>query len=112
MSIRHYAFAASIAAILAGNVAAAQPQPAPSTTAQPTPTDQTAPATAAPVESTAPVTAPSATAAGTRASVSVDATGARVTVVSNPPVPDTPENRAKYGGPMSDGGRKTAPRGN
>jgi hypothetical protein len=34
------------------------------------------------------------------------------TVISNPPVPDTPENRAKYGGPNSNGGRKTAPRGN
>jgi len=32
--------------------------------------------------------------------------------VSNQPVPDTAENRAKYGGPMSNGGRKTAPRGN
>lgn len=32
--------------------------------------------------------------------------------VSNQPVPDTPENRAKYGGPMSNGGKKTAPRGN
>jgi hypothetical protein len=34
------------------------------------------------------------------------------TVISNPPVPDTPENRAKFGGPTSHGGRKTAPRGN
>lgn len=33
-------------------------------------------------------------------------------VVSNGPVPDTRENRAKYGGPMSNGGRRTAPRGN
>jgi len=28
------------------------------------------------------------------------------------PVPDTPENRARYGGPVSHGGRATAPRGN
>ena len=34
------------------------------------------------------------------------------TVVANPPVPDTLENRAKYGGPVSNGGRKTKPRGN
>jgi hypothetical protein len=33
-------------------------------------------------------------------------------VVSNPPVPDTADNRARYGGPTSNGGRKTAPRGN
>lgn len=33
-------------------------------------------------------------------------------VVSNPPVADTPENRAKYGAPMSNAGKRTAPKGN
>jgi hypothetical protein len=33
-------------------------------------------------------------------------------VVSNGPVPDTRENRAKYGRPMSNAGRRTAPAGN
>jgi len=32
--------------------------------------------------------------------------------VTNNPVPDTPQNRAAYGGPMSDGGRSTTPAGN
>jgi len=32
--------------------------------------------------------------------------------VTNGPVPDTPANRAKYGKPMSHGGRKTPPAGN
>jgi hypothetical protein len=32
-------------------------------------------------------------------------------VVSNGPVPDTKENRAKYGRPMSHAGRHTAPTG-
>lgn len=32
--------------------------------------------------------------------------------ISNQPIPDTAQNRAKYGGPMSNSGRKTAPRGN
>ena len=32
--------------------------------------------------------------------------------VTNPPVRDTPENRATYGGPMSSGGQRTAPNGN
>ena len=32
-------------------------------------------------------------------------------VVSNPPVPDTQENRAKFGRPMSHAGRVTAPNG-
>lgn len=33
-------------------------------------------------------------------------------VVSNPPVADTPENRAKYGKPDSNAGKRTAPKGN
>jgi hypothetical protein len=33
-------------------------------------------------------------------------------VVTNGPVPDTPANRAKYGGPKSHGGRATPPVGN
>ena len=37
---------------------------------------------------------------------------ATVTTTTNGPVPDTPENRRKYGGPMSRAGRHTAARGN
>jgi hypothetical protein len=33
-------------------------------------------------------------------------------VVSNGPVPDTPENRAAYGKPMSHAGKHTKPAGN
>lgn len=33
-------------------------------------------------------------------------------VVRSDPVPDTPHNRARYGGPRSQGGRDTAPVGN
>ena len=33
-------------------------------------------------------------------------------MVTNGPVPDTPANRAKYGGPKSHGGRTTPPVGN
>ena len=33
-------------------------------------------------------------------------------VTSNAPVADTPENRAKYGKPMSNAGKRTAPQGN
>jgi UrcA family protein len=32
--------------------------------------------------------------------------------VTNGPVPDTPANRARFGGPMSNGGRRTVPAGN
>jgi UrcA family protein len=34
------------------------------------------------------------------------------TTITNGPVPDTAENRARFGGPNSNGGRKTAPVGN
>lgn len=33
-------------------------------------------------------------------------------LVTNGPVPDTPENRARFGGPDSNGGKRTAPVGN
>lgn len=35
-----------------------------------------------------------------------------MTTVTNGPVPDTAENRARFGGPNSNGGRRTAPAGN
>ena len=40
-----------------------------------------------------------------------DANGNQHTVVSSPPVPDTPDNRARYGHPESDAGRRTHPAG-
>jgi hypothetical protein len=52
-------------------------------------------------------TAPSAASMGVNAS-----TGANVQLITNGPVPDTPENRAKYGDPMSRAGKMTAPAGN
>ena len=36
----------------------------------------------------------------------------RVEVITNGPVPDTPANRARYGGPLSNAGRNTSPVGN
>lgn len=33
-------------------------------------------------------------------------------VVTNGPIPDTAENRARYGAPISNGGRRTRPAGN
>jgi UrcA family protein len=54
--------------------------------------------------------APSAQAYGEQAS-SRSATFT-TTTVTNGPVADTPENRARYGAPMSHAGKRTAPRGN
>mgnify|MGYP000507022944 CR=1 FL=1 len=70
-----------------------------------------------------PATTPSATTAGTETagvvpissqSPEVQATlkAGDANVVSNPPVADTAENRAKYGKPMSNAGKQTAPKGN
>lgn len=50
-------------------------------------------------------TAPAATTAGANASFTT-------MTVTNGPVPDTPENRAKYGAPLSRAGKMTAARGN
>ena len=50
-----------------------------------------------------------------RVPVSADvaaALGIPVQIISNGPVPDTPENRARYGQPRSNAGRMTKPAGN
>ena len=54
-------------------------------------------------------TAPAAPSAG--ADVAATATFTNMTV-TNGPVPDTAENRAKYGQPLSHAGKRTAARGN
>ena len=56
-----------------------------------------------------PAPAPAATTSG--ADVSTAATFTSMTV-TNGPVPDTAENRAKYGQPLSRAGKRTAARGN
>jgi hypothetical protein len=38
--------------------------------------------------------------------------GIPVDIIASRPVPDTPANRARYGGPMSNAGRMTRPAGN
>jgi hypothetical protein len=50
-------------------------------------------------------TTTSAEVAGQNASVTTSTT-------TNGPVPDTPENRRKYGGPMSHAGKHTTAKGN
>jgi hypothetical protein len=65
-------------------------------------------------DSSAASSDPSATAAVIPAtSVATDASATITTsLVTNGPVADTPENRAKYGAPLSNAGKRTAPRGN
>jgi hypothetical protein len=62
-------------------------------------------AVAPPPEPEPEAAAPAAESYGQVASVTTE-------TVANAPVRDTPENRAAYGGPMSNGGRRSAPAGN
>jgi len=120
---------AAAASLLAAGVAHAQPgssaspntgvapnqatpvPPQPGTTGLPAPdsastTTTTTTTTTTGTDVTASTTtAPSAAAAGSNASFTTK-------VLTNGPVPDTAENRQKYGGPMSRAGKHTAPRGN
>lgn len=90
------AFAQSASGAMPNSENAGAPAPAPAGQAM-APADQSAvPATASVTTTTDP------------------STGASVTnsTLSNGPVPDTPENRAKYGSPMSHAGKHTKPAGN
>lgn len=119
MSLTHFLTAAAVSALLAGP-AFAGPEPA------------RVPVPAATTKSQ-PMATPDATQMGTPASASVvDPSAPAVilqdsptppenawtlkagdpNVVTNGPVPDTRENRARYGGPISNGGRRTTPAGN
>jgi UrcA family protein len=50
---------------------------------------------------------------GAQASATVpDTASYQTATVDNGPIPDTPANRARYGGPNSHAGRRTAPSGN
>lgn len=104
--------AATFATILAGPAIAQTPMPADPATTPPEDMTQ-APATAdqagTPASTVAPVMM-------RQDSVSPDQAAmlkpGDANVVTNGPVPDTRENRRKYGGPMSNGGRRTTPAGN
>ena len=75
-----------------------------------TTTAQTAPLPPAPtVSATSTTEAPAAPAAAADVAATTSLTNITVT---NGPVPDTAENRAKYGQPLSRAGKRTAARGN
>jgi hypothetical protein len=107
-------------ALASAAVASAQAQSAPH---YPAPPDQTAGASQAQY-APPPATAQSALAAGVNTSTgpipadqmppgqAAALAAGDNHFVSNGPIPDTPANRAKYGGPKSHGGRATAPIGN
>jgi hypothetical protein len=117
MKLTHLTIATAAVTLLGGAAYAQQPQapaaPAPgSAQYQDKTVGEAAPATAdalppAPTGS-ATQTAPAAPAAG----ADVSATTFTNMTVTNGPVPDTAENRAKYGQPLSRAGKRTAARGN
>ncbi|MEO5933810.1 MAG: hypothetical protein ABIQ08_09700 [Duganella sp.] len=100
---------AAASSLIAG-AAMAQDEPAPAQTTVTVTEETTTTTTSVPAAKLAPT--PSANVASSTTSRDVD--GAIVTreLVTSGPVPDTAENRARYGQPMSHAGKKTAPRGN
>lgn len=116
MSLTRLLTAAAVSALLAGP-ALAQSQPVPKTM------DETMPSPPAPAadQSATPASTmavdPNAPAVILQSSPTPPDQAYRLKagdpfVVSNGPVPDTAENRARYGAPLSNGGRQTTPAGN
>ncbi len=85
---------------------AASIAPAPTASAS---SDVAATASAAPLPAAEPM--PTIAAAAPMASTDASAT-VTTSLVTNGPVADTPENRARFGQPLSNAGRRTAARGN
>ena len=108
MHLPRYALALAASALMAG-AAAAQPLP---------PADPAAPDTSAqmPADTTTADHMQMSTPAATTTAADVAATTGQPVVhtqlVTMQPIPDTPENRAKFGQPLSRAGKRTAPAGN
>jgi hypothetical protein len=133
MKLIHLVTATAAVALLGGAANAQQPQPQGPTPGSVTgdarspqvPIGETPPAdtTAAAPPATEPAPPAEGSAATASATPSTDVTAAAATTtasnvsvttmtVTNGPVPDTAENRAKYGAPLSRAGKMTAARGN
>jgi hypothetical protein len=114
MMIKHLAIAASALTLMVGaahaqTTAPAAPDPAPGADLQVNPPRDPNVATSG----AATVTDTTAAPAATSPTASSDASAVvSTTSVTNGPVADTPENRAKYGQPMSRAGKRTAAKGN
>lgn len=107
MRLSYLLIAAAGSALIAGSAMAQdQASPAPMTPDQ---GSGTAGAGAAMATDVAPVTLPASS--STLGDPTLMKAG-EASVVSNGPVPDTAENRAKYGRPMSNAGKKSSPAGN
>jgi cytoskeletal protein RodZ len=69
-------------------------------------------AASTPMDSTMPMEPAAAMPAATAGANVAASEPVQVQVVTNGPVPDTAENRAKYGGPQSRAGKRSAAKGN
>ncbi len=108
-------FTAAVAVVLMAGAAHAQT----TQSAVALPPLSTPDASPKPMDSTATSSMSTTTAAPTPAAMAPSAANSTdasavvtVNTVTNGPVADTPENRAKYGQPMSRAGKRTAPKGN
>jgi hypothetical protein len=112
MSLKTLSALALFATLVAAPaLAQTDPATAPSDTATQMPAEQSMPAdTTSTMPSQAPVTILQSS--PTPSDQAFKLVAGAPNTVSNAPIPDTAENRAKYGGPMSNGGKKTPPRGN
>jgi hypothetical protein len=136
MKLIHLTIAAAAVTVMGGAAYAQQPQPA----AAPTPGSVTGDWNGAhappddkqyqdkvtvPLGSAPPTSATSSTSYSSSASTDVTAPPAApaatsyaqgasytATTLTNGPIPDTPQNRKKYGQPLSNAGKRTAARGN
>ena len=109
MKLIHLATATAVVALLGGAAYAQQPtSPVP---ADAPPVEEAAPPADTTADTGEPTTAPSDVTATSATSVAGNVS-VTTTTVTNGPVPDTAENRAKYGQPLSRAGRLTAARGN
>lgn len=117
MKLKIILTAAAASALMSGVAFAQATDQAPGAPVNPPTSAAPAPSTAPPANpgaTTAPPAADTGSATSTSATTTDSATGASVTstTTTNGPVPDTAENRAKYGGPMSHAGKRSAPKGN
>ncbi|MDP1735801.1 MAG: hypothetical protein Q8L23_00015 [Caulobacter sp.] len=123
MTLTQLLTAAAVSALLAGPALAGpdpahqshQPQPdvaspLPTPADAPAASDAASPASATTVDPTAPAVIPLDSPTPPEQAYAL--TPVSPSVTTNGPVPDTAENRALYGGPMSNGGRRTRPVGN
>jgi hypothetical protein len=121
MKLRYFVTAAAASALLAGAVYAQDAtNPAPAdqgaaaapadTSASTNQAGATVPATAG--AAAAPATDASAPPAEAAAGSGVPTAAVQVATTTNGPIPDTPENRAKYGQPLSNAGKHSKAKGN